>query len=403
MSRFTIHLALLGLLLPTVADGQLFRGRNNFRPNPQQPSARANTQGQNPQVAEPPQAQTGGTSGANSSATQFQQVRQPYAPKLHWSQALSDKREHDFGAVPKASKQEHVFTFVNTLDSDLHLTHVRTSCGCTKPSIVTSVVKPGETAKVLAKFDTWNFEGQRGATLTVSLQKQSPYRESAEIQFSVRGMIRRDVVLNPGAVDFGNILVGDSANTKIQVKYAGNPNWEITQVRSSNSHITGKLIETRRDVNARRIDYDLEVIVDEQLPPGTFNDELVLVTNDASNQLVKVSLTGLVKQAIQASPLQLGHVTFGSQIEKPLILKGERPFEIVEIRHSSPRLTFDQPEGNKPLHLLKFKFDATLEGPVDDKIVIVTTDPDQPEITVPFSAVVNANPAAESTFAQGKK
>ena len=50
---------------------------------------------------------------------------------LPWYQTLTDKREHDFGTVARASKQVHVFEFENNTGSDLLLNNVRTSCGCT--------------------------------------------------------------------------------------------------------------------------------------------------------------------------------------------------------------------------------------------------------------------------------
>lgn len=377
MSRFSYWVALAIAVVPCLdAQAQLFRRGNT--PRPYQPPAIAATT--------PPSSEGSGSSG-------------PLAPKLHWSQALTDQRAHDFGAVPKASKQEHIFTFINNLDSELKLLSVWTSCGCTKPTILTNVVQPGETAKILAKFDTLNFEGQRGATVTVRVQRAEPSAESAEIQFTVKGMIRRDVVLSPSEVDFGNVAVGSGAKTKIKVMYAGNPGWNISEVRSSNSNVSGKLAEIRRDPNSRRVDYELEVVVDPNHPAGILNDELTLVTNDASNQFVRIPLAGLIKQSIEVSPIQLGDVTFGSKVSKSLILNGSQPFTIKEIRKSSNRLSFQIPEGAKPLHMIKYEFDASKEGAVTDTIIVVTDDPMQAEVTIPFSANVKPQ-AINGTYAQ---
>jgi hypothetical protein len=377
MSRFSFWVALAIAVLPCLdVQAQLFRRGSS--PRSYQPPAIASST--------PPSSAGTAPSGAS-------------APKLHWSQALTDQRAHDFGAVPKASKQEHVFSFVNNLDSELKLLSVWTSCGCTKPTIVTNAVQPGETAKILAKFDTLNFEGQRGATVTVRVQRSQPNSESAEIQFTVKGMIRRDVVLSPSEVDFGNIAVGSGAKTKIKVMYAGNPGWNISEVRSSNSTVSGNLAEIRRDSNSRRVDYELEVVVDPNHPAGILNDELTLVTNDASNQFVRIPLAGLIKQSIEVSPIQLGDVTYGTKVSKSLILNGTKPFTIKEIRKSSDRLSFQIPEGSKPLHMIKYEFDASKEGPITDTIVVVTDDPMQGEVTIPFSANVKPQ-TVTGTYAQ---
>jgi hypothetical protein len=263
---------------------------------------------------------------------------------------------------------------------------------------LTPVVKPGETARVHAKYDTYNFDGHRGATVTVNLQKRAPYFESAEIQFTVKGMIRRDVVLAPGSVDFGTIMQGSPAESKILVKYAGNPDWQVSEVRSTNSNIAGQLTEKRRDQYARRVDYELAVTVDPNpsQPNGPFNDELTLVTNDQTNQFIKVNLSGIVKLPIQASPIQLGLLPTGGTISKSLIVKGERPFEIKEIRHNNSRIQFEQPNGIKNLHIVKFSFDTSTMGVVEDEIVLITDDPAQPEVKIPFAATIEA----PKTYAQ---
>jgi len=146
----------------------------------------------------------------------FQPMRTIVQPVLQpaWTQSLSDpkSKEHNFGVVARASKQSHVFEFENTLGADLILESVRASCGCTKPQILTPLVKPGETAKVDAVFDTLNFFGTRGATITVAMQKIGTTVERGEIQFSVKGDIRRDVVLTPGEVRFDNVRVAEESS-----------------------------------------------------------------------------------------------------------------------------------------------------------------------------------------------
>jgi hypothetical protein len=400
MFRIKFAIVLACVCIPAItANGQIFRRgqHSQSQPQNQQPAFQQPSVNPNQRYVQPVPQVVLPAQSANQ-PRQNQRTQPMQQPKLHWSQTLTNNREHNFGAVAKASTQEFIFSFTNPLESDLYLTGVRTSCGCTKPTILTSVVKPGEMAKVLAKYDTVNFDGQRGATVSVSLQRQSPYFESAEIQFSVKGMIRRDVVLDPGGVDFGNVMLGNPKTQKIAVKYAGNPNWQITEALSTNSNITAQFTEKRRDVQMRRVDYELTVTVDANQPNGPLNDQVTLVTNDSTNQKITVSLAGMVKQPIQASPVQLGIIVTGGMVAKTLLVKGEQPFEIKEIKHGTSRLRFQTPTGSKPLHIVQYEFDSSVNGNLQDSITIVTDNPNQPELTITFAAQV-----VPGTFVQDKK
>src|SRR5664280_2188989 len=112
--------------------------------------------------------------------------------------------EHDFGPVARGAKAEYRFVFENLYLEDVHIAGVRTSCGCTTPSIENALLKTYDKGAILAHFNTDTFLGQRGATLTVTIDK--PFY--AEMQVHVRGYIRGDVVVEPGSVQVGSIDQG---------------------------------------------------------------------------------------------------------------------------------------------------------------------------------------------------
>lgn len=314
----------------------------------------------------------------------------------HWSQTLASANQHDFGAVAKASKQEHVFQFVNTLDTDLHLLNVRASCGCTIPTILTPVVKPGETAQLRAKFDTMKFDGARSATLSVSVRKDSPYTEYSEIQFAVKGQIRRDVVLQPGAVDFSDVLSGKDVQRTLQLKYAGDPNWMVREVKSSNPNVTVEIKETRRDQTARRVDYELVVKMSGEQTEGQFSDNLTIITNDRRNQMISVDVAGRIQSVIQTTDVQLGVLNKNQSVEKSMIIRGVRPFRIEEIKVANPAIKIISHEGEKTLHIVKYVLDTSKAQKISEDLTIVTNDPLQSEAKLSFSAQI-----VPGTFAGG--
>jgi hypothetical protein len=59
---------------------------------------------------------------------------------------------YNFGKIPP-KKVSHTFLVGNIGGSNLEIYLVSTSCGCTKASIDTKMIKPGETAQVMVNFD----------------------------------------------------------------------------------------------------------------------------------------------------------------------------------------------------------------------------------------------------------
>ena len=118
-----------------------------------------------------------------------------------WAQKMFKITDHDFGTVARGAKAEVAFVFENIYMEEVHVAGVRASCGCTTPRVENGTLKTYEKGAIVAHFNTDTFLGQRGATLTVSIDQPFP----AEVQLHVRGFIRNDVVVEPGSVQVGSI------------------------------------------------------------------------------------------------------------------------------------------------------------------------------------------------------
>ena len=171
--------------------------------------------------------------------------------------------EHDFGSVARGAKAEYRFVFENLYMEDIHVSGVRTSCGCTTPSVETPLLKTYEQGAILAHFNTDSITGPHSATLTVTIDK--PF--FAEVQLQVRGNIRSDVVVEPGSVQFGSIDQGTGYTQTAAINYSGRGDWQVLDVKSANPHITAKAVETGRSDG--QVSYQLKVLVDQSPPPDT--------------------------------------------------------------------------------------------------------------------------------------
>lgn len=306
-----------------------------------------------------------------------------------WARKMFQTSEHDFGSVARGAKAEYRFVFENLYMEDVHVVGVRSSCGCTTPTIENPTLKTYEKGAVLAHFNTDTFLGQRGATLTVTIDK--PFY--AEVQVHVRGYIRSDVVVEPGSVQFGSIDQGTGFNQTVAVNYMGRGDWKILDVKSANPHITAKAVESGR--SGAQVSYSLKVLVDGETPAGYLNDHLMLVTNDGNSQQIPVLVEGRVVPSITVSPTSLfmGVVEPGQKVTKQLVVRSKKPFRILGVACDDKSFEFDtsKEEDAKELHLIPVTFTAGTDAGKVVKSIKIETDQGQMTPELAAYAVVAAH------------
>jgi len=296
--------------------------------------------------------------------------------------------------VARAAKAEFEFGLENIFLEDVHIAAVRSSCGCTTPSIKNASLKTYEKGAILAHFNTDRFLGSKGATLTVTFDK--PFY--AEVQLQVSGYIRSDVVLSPGGVDFGSVDQGTPVEKRVAISYAGRDDWEITEVQSPNPHVSAKVAETSR--GGGQVSYNLIVKMDGKMPPGELDDHLLLVTNDQYSTQITVDMEGVVKSGIVVSPasLFLGVVQPGQKVTKQLVVKGNKPFRIVGVDCDDKRFKFDTSPDSSPkaIHLIPVTYVAGSEpGQVSKTIRIETDLHDTAPVLSAYAVVAGRNESSD--------
>jgi len=286
-----------------------------------------------------------------------------------WATPRFASTYHDFGTVARGAVAEHLFWFTNTSGSDVHVRGVRTTCGCSTPSVVHSTVKSGERGAIRAVFNTRSFTGQRSATIIVVFDRP----RYAEVQLQVRGYIRCDVVLQPGSVDFGTVRKGQAAERVVGVDYAGRSDWRITAIRVPAPYVQVETRETRR--HSGRVGYELLVRLAEDAPPGTIATELTLETDDRTGNRVPLAVSGQIVPPLSVSPalLYLGNASVGQALKTRLVVRGSEAFRITAVECDDPRFQFEVGPEAKTLHFVPVTFQAAGEpGPLSVTIRIQT-------------------------------
>ncbi len=73
----------------------------------------------------------------------------------------------DVGQIPQGTPKTILFEFTNTGKTDIVITNVKPTCGCTTSDYTKTPIKPGETAKVNAIYNAAN-KGAFTKTITVT-------------------------------------------------------------------------------------------------------------------------------------------------------------------------------------------------------------------------------------------
>lgn len=101
------------------------------------------------------------------------------APKITFA-----KQEHDFGKIIQGEFVRYSFKFTNTGKSDLVISKVSTSCGCTVGNYPRQAIEPGGEGKIEVIFDSRGRKGFQNKTITV-LANSNPNKTILRIKSNV--------------------------------------------------------------------------------------------------------------------------------------------------------------------------------------------------------------------------
>ncbi|QDU30175.1 hypothetical protein ETAA8_52940 [Anatilimnocola aggregata] len=287
-----------------------------------------------------------------------------------WAQKMFKISTHDFGHVARGAKTEFAFEIQNTYEEDVHIAEVRSSCGCTTPTVTKTTLKTWEKGAVIAAFNTRSFTGQRNSTLTVVIDK--PFH--AEVQLQVSGYIHTDVDFQPGSIAFGDVDQGTTVQQKVAVTFYGRNNWNITDVRSVNEFLEVELSDAVR--GGGRTTYQMSVKLKDNAPAGYISDTLTLVTDDRTLATVPLTVEGKIVPPLTVSPsaLFLGVLQPGQSVTKQLVVRARQPFKILAVRCDGEAFQFKTTDQARPVHLVPVTFTADENNGEIQQTIEIETD-----------------------------
>jgi hypothetical protein len=273
-----------------------------------------------------------------------------------WADTMFPERAHDFGPVPRGAKLKHDFVLANRLAEPVTILNLRASCGCTSGKASTRAVDPGQSAVIEAQMDTRNFLGVKATILYVTLVTASG--REAEVRLGVTSNILADIVLNPGSVDFGTVMKGQTPSQVLTIDRIGAPGWKFERMVSASRVLTAQLVETRRDPKGSA-SYTLTVGVKPDAPAGAIRDEIRLLSNDRETPSIPVMVTAMVRSDLTAAPsvLSMGEAVSTASKQGRFVLRASRPFAITQVEGAGDGFSIVPVDAaRKTLHVLTIAY-----------------------------------------------
>ena len=198
-----------------------------------------------------------------------------------------DDPVHDFGTVEQGTVVEHVFKLRNTGRAALRVDHVKGTCACTVGVATGEAIVPGDEAWVTVQLDTGRLAGH--TTKTATIYTNDPATPTVPV--TLTGAVLVDVVVRPTPLYFGHVARGTVVRRELAIA-SGRPGGvaAIVGVDTGDPHLKAS-IEPAADGTGQRVVVELSAA---DLPPGRFNDELVLHTTSERQPTVPVKVFGTI-------------------------------------------------------------------------------------------------------------
>jgi hypothetical protein len=309
-----------------------------------------------------------------------------------WTDALFPEKRHDFGMVPRGVKVKHDFLLVNRLAEPITILNLRPSCGCTSGRTATAMVAPGQTAVIEAEMDTRNFVGPKSTVLYVSLITASG--REGEMGLGVSSHILSDVVLNPGAINFGTVTRGQSPTQVLTIDRINAPGWKFVRMVSACRAINAQLAETSR--TATSASYALTVNMKPDVPVGLLRDEIRLISNDPEAPSIPLMVTAIVRGDLTAVPsvLSLGQIHSAAGAQGRFVVRASRPFAIQSIEGGVDGFSTSLPDAaRQSMHIVTVAYkpeEGTTRGDIRHNFRVHTDLPGEPPLDL--TATLHVDP-----------
>jgi len=327
------------------------------------------------------------------------------------------KPNYDFGEVLEGPDINHNFHFINKGKSNLKVTNVGTSCGCTAAVVASkhplsaedqaaglkAVIPPGGSGTIKATYHTQGRPGH--ATKIITVSTNDPTNPGYQMKLDMT--VVREIDLQPDRLYLYGTKFKEEKKSSIKVLGRAGVKMHVLSVESSSKVVTVTGVAPVTEIvpastptpgqpapkEQKRYGANIDVLLPATQPIGSFTDELTIKTDNPKKPEVKVSIMGEVVGRVQYNPK---NISFSPHQDTPVTIQltadPAKGFEIRGVKSNKhlarPSIrTTTSPDGNKQYSLV---VSVVKEVPKDsdgkDQVIVSTNDKDQPEISIDVQA-----------------
>jgi Protein of unknown function (DUF1573) len=148
-----------------------------------------------------------------------------------------DQLDFDFQSIYRGDEARHDFELTNNGDTGLQITNVRSSCGCTVPSIEKRNLAPGEKTTLTAVFNSGRFRG----SVTKHIYLYSNDEKNPITKLSIHADIKQDLQVSPTSIYFAGLKSGESIQREIEIRNLSGKPVRIREIASTVSAVEVQL------------------------------------------------------------------------------------------------------------------------------------------------------------------
>lgn len=200
-----------------------------------------------------------------------------------------DRGTFNFGTIPQGKKVQHSFKIRNSGDAPLHIEKLEAACGCTAVKPSTSVIKPGQSAKIDVVFDSATFGGKvvKTVTMTTNAGRTPTYT------FSMTGNITEEVQAIPRQLSLGPLTPGVQKQVTVKVANHGEDTLRIL-----GANVTSSALQIRPTIKSGEIKAGgtglIELSIVAKPEAKILSGYLHIVTSSAKKKEITVPIYGSV-------------------------------------------------------------------------------------------------------------
>jgi hypothetical protein len=298
-------------------------------------------------------------------------------PDLHFRE-----RTYDFGFSGQNRQIMYRFEFTNAGGGLLTVEAVKSSCGCVVSLTPSNGLNPGSSGAVEVTCAT----GKRIGQMIEIIRVCSNDRDEPEIELKVTGVVRAEYALDPESLSLGDIERGAPVARILRLVDLGDTELVVQRVEVDEKYFVS---EFGRFEDGPLHGFVIQLLLKPDAPPGRFALPLTIHMNLPRHPRIDVPIVGNILGRIRVSPdfLSLGKLNEGDSPKERLYVSAidQTGFGIsglsMEPHVLSPQLwCLERGFGYE----ITFRAaDSVVEGGFAARLVIRTSDPNQPQIEVP--------------------